>query len=281
MRVFFNDLPQPVRERFLRVATSKPPQAVLSATHGYATWFPPVAAVLALAGAGWAMVFLFGEAQYKAPWYDREIYLALAGAVFVFVASVATFGFNLIWKKPPYPKGTYLFPSYLCVVHGPDLDVVPLSGIARPTVTHRYRNGVYQGSTLGLQGTGQDSRVQGSFWFRTQEEATKSAETFFATRDRIAKVLASRDTAALAQIDPFYECTTSGQWTEPPAVAKQGPLVDRRHPAAGWVRWIGAVVIGLGFAGVFYLGMVLLCQNSASALKRCRDARSRSGECCY
>src|SRR5262245_62602071 len=98
MRVAFNDLPQTVRERFLRCATAKPPHAVLSSTHGYATWAPPFFAVVALVAAILCINFLVDEARVKAPYYDREIYALLAGCLFVFFASLVTFVYLFLWK---------------------------------------------------------------------------------------------------------------------------------------------------------------------------------------
>jgi hypothetical protein len=280
MRVPFNDLPQPVRERFIRCATAKPPHAILSSTHGYATWAPPFFGVIALVGVIGCLNFLIGEANYKAPYYDREIYLLLAGCLFVFFALAATFVYSILWKPPPYRRGSYLFPSYLVHVRGEELDIVPFNLIEQPTVTHRYRNGVYMGSTLDLGANDQRGRVTATFTFNSKDAAKQAAETYFATRERMGRVLAARDAAALQQIDPFYECTLSGQWAEPPGTPKTEPLVARRPPAASWARWIGAPVLGAGIAGLFYITMVFVCANSARAQQSCKQYRS-SGACCY
>jgi hypothetical protein len=282
MRVAFNDLPQPVRQRFVGIA-SRPdaPGALLTATHGYFRWVAPFFAVVALAGTLYAMSFEVNEAFGKAPYHDREVYLGIAGMLFVLFAAGATTVFQFVWKKPPYLRGAYLFPSYLVVVHGADLDIVPLHQIGKPTIVSRYRNGAYMGSHLELVDASAPRGARATFNYRSKEAAESAANTFFGARDRMQRLLAARDGNGIAQIDPFHECTISGQWTEPPGVAKAGPLVDRVPPAASWGRWLGSLGLAVAITGVFYVSMVAVCTASPKAQRYCAQDRYRSGPCCY
>jgi hypothetical protein len=282
MRFAFNELPQPVRERFVRIGSSpKHEGAIFTSTSGYLRWFYVVIAAIAMAVIIAIGSFLYERAGSVGTRYDKEQYVGLAAAWFFFLASAVTFVYTYVWKSPPYRRGAYLFPSYLVVVHGADLDIVALSEIQKPTVIHRYRNGIYQGSSLELVARG--GKPTASFRFRGKDVATQAAETVFSAQNHIAQVLAARDAATLWRIDPFYECTTSGQWTEPPGVEKVGPLVARRPPAASWARWIGSLVVALGLTGFTYALMVMVCTSSRAVRASCQKYRSQpvsALECC-
>src|SRR5262249_46045511 len=112
MRINFNELPQTTRERFLATASREDaPGSLLRETHSYLPWVPPILGVLALGGAVYALLFVMTEAQVKAPYHDREIYLALAGALFVGLAGLVKTVYQIVWKNPAYRRGSYLFPS--------------------------------------------------------------------------------------------------------------------------------------------------------------------------
>src|SRR4051812_39202403 len=107
MRVAFNDLPKPVRERFISIASGSNPQgALLHSTQRYHTWLFPVLAVFALAGAIYAIVFNIQQAERQAPYFSRTVYILLGVELFVFLASAATFVLRMIWKKPSFRNGS-------------------------------------------------------------------------------------------------------------------------------------------------------------------------------
>ena len=135
---------------------------------------------------------------------------------------------------------------------------MPLTDIGVPRIVTMRRNGAYVGTRLELGGPftihhNSDAKAQ-SHW-----------ETIATARAQFRTMMANRDGAGLANIDPFVECTTSGNWQFPQQMLGSGPLADTRPSWLGFAQWGAAAVIGLGVAGVYYLAIDTIFEDDRAA----------------
>jgi hypothetical protein len=262
--VRFNDLPQPVRERFVRMTTSTPrdPRILVHTRATGLRWLNYVGVVGAIVAIIAMLNYTIQRGQILAPHYDKETYLGLAAAVAVLLSSIVGIAFGFIWKPPPYPEGLYAFPSYLVRARGGELDVMPLAQIGVPTVVTVKYNGAYRHTRLDLGGPY-------SFTF-TSDSAAQSTWTAIATaRARFRAMLEARDAGAIASVDPFAECTVSGMWAvpnQPPS----GPFTVSVPTGLSLARWGGALLIGVVTAGVYYAAIDALFEDDRAEYDKAR-----------
>lgn len=249
MLVRFNDLPLPVRERFVQLthAGRRDPRVLLDGRAVALGWFKYVTAVGSLVAMVPILQFTIRRGQSIDPIHDKEVYLGFAAAIAVFLLSISAILFRFIWKPPPFKEGVFVFASYLVKASGGDLHVTSIAELGTPTIVTVRRNGSYSHTRLDLGGP---------FSFTYSSDATARADwaTVAQARDVFRKMLAARDSAAIAAVDPFVECTVSGTWS----FANQPPMGPRATSVPGALqiaRWVGALLIGVFTAGAYYVAM--------------------------
>jgi hypothetical protein len=248
MKLRFNELPQRVREQLVAVTTGQGDPRVLASSAGFgAGWFKWVTAVGGLVATGYCFDFLWRRGQEVDPYHDREVYLGLAAALFVLIASVIGIVYTFVWKAPPYKEGLYVFYSGLVKLRHGEVDIMPIQELGRPTIVQVRRNGVYQHTRLELGGPF-------TFYFNGQTIAEQTCTAILHAKVSFIRMLAAKDDGAIYQVDPFAECTISGQWKASPGPVAE-PTAPFIPPAARWGRWIGAIVGGIALSGVLYLVM--------------------------
>jgi hypothetical protein len=259
VRARFDDLPLVVRQRFVAISNAPSDPRI--------TWFRPIGSmygfnwffgVISLLGGIWALVYVVQRGFVAPPSSDSEVYLTLAGCVAVFLASLLGIIYRAIWKPPPFREGFYLTGSALVRAQGAFLDLLPLDQVGRPQVTHYYRRGSYQRSSLAL----------GAPFSITYSSKTEVEEAWKAIAQSIARykaLMAARDANALAAIDPFVECTLGGQWVQP---SPEPPRVPQVPVAASLVRWVGALVVGAAFSGLIYVALDQVLEGERLAEQR-------------
>ena len=220
-------------------------------------WAAYVFGVLAVIGLVPILNFTITRGQLVDPYHDREVYLMLAGAIAVIVLSFTAIVFRVIWKPPPYAQGTYIFGSYLVKTNGGQLDLMSLADIGTPSIVTVRRNGAYMHTRLELGGPF-------TLYYNGDGVAKTAWERIATARGRWRTMLANRDAAAIAQVDPFVECTTTGGWQFPQQQLAP-PLADVRPSFLWAVQWGGAALIGLGAAGAYYLAIDTIFDDDRTA----------------
>jgi hypothetical protein len=246
MSIRFNDLPQPVRERFVQItsAPGRDPRVLVHSKAFGGVWLSYVGGVLSLVAMALILQYTITRGQIIDPIRDKESYLGLAAAVAVLLLSISGIVFRFIWKPPPYPEGLYAFTSYLVKASGGDLELTSLADVGTPTIVTVRRNGAHVHTRLELGGPF-------TFYYPSDAAAQAGWASIAAVRAMFRAMLAARDAQAIASVDPFVECTVSGTWSVP----NQPPHPPRAVSVPTGVkvaRWAGALLIGLVTAGVYY-----------------------------
>ena len=235
-----------MRERFVQITSAPgrdPRVLVYSKSFGMA-WFSYVAAVGSLVAMVAIVDFTIRRGETVDPIHDKEVYLGFAAAIAVLLLSVSAIVFRFIWKPPPYPEGLYAFTSYLVKASGGELELKSLADVGTPTIVNVRRNGAHVHTRLELGGPF-------TFYYPNNTVAQSGWESIAVARARFRAMLAARDAAAIASVDPFVECTVSGAWSVP----NQPPLPPRATSVPGGIRiarWAGAIVLGVVTAGMYY-----------------------------
>ena len=248
MRLKFNDLPQTVRERLVKLTTAgtQDPRILLQSPDLAGGWFKYVTAIGGLGVIVFCIHFLVrrGLAGIH-PRHDEEVFAGLAAGTFVLAVSAAAIAFRFIWKKPPYREGRWVFPSGLAQLSGGWVEFLPFSQLGRPTLVTVRRNGSYAHSRLELG-------HPFTFIFATSKAADEAVESIHKAKVRMLGLIAAADTASIAAIDPFAECTLSGKWTAPTLGTLEGPTADIVPTAAKLAQWLGALFLaGAAAAAAF------------------------------
>lgn len=245
MRHRFNDLPQAVRERLVKLTAAggqADPRVLLSDVDWNGGWFKYFMAVGGAGVMAFCLQFLFERARDGIhPRHDEEVFLGLAAGTFVLVVAALSVVFRFVWKPPPYREGKWVFPSGLARLSGGYVEFLPMGQLGRPTLVTVRRNGSYSHSRLELGGPF-------TFSFTSNQTAEQATGTILAAKERMAQLLAARDTAAIAAVDPFAECTLSGTWLAPQLGNVEGPLAAIVPTAARVAQWVGGLFLGLGAA---------------------------------
>lgn len=268
MRVPFNDLPLPVRERFVHMtkAPGMDPRVLVFNTSWAGIWVAYVLGVLALVALVPIVSFTFTRGQTIDPYHDREVYAELALAIAVILLSISAIVFRVIWKPPPYKPGMYALSSYLVQTRGKDLEMMSIADIGTPTIVTVRRNGAHVHTRLELGGPF-------TFYHSTDAAAQACWSKIAEARGRWRAMIAARDAAAISQVDPFVECTVAGTWSFPgqPPVA---PLVTPVPMPIVIGRWAVAIIIGLFTAGAYYAAIdAVFDDDRAAYLKSQRRPR--------
>jgi hypothetical protein len=246
MLVRFNDLPQPVRERFVHLtnAPGVDPRVLLMSKAFGGIWLAYVLGIGSLVAMVPILQFTFTRGQTIDPIHDKEVYLGFAAAIAVLILSITAIVFRAIWKPPPFKEGMYVLTSYLVKASGGELDMRALTDIGTPNIVTVRRNGAHVHTRLELGGPF-------TFYYSNGAEAQAGWTRIAEARARWRGMIAARDAAAIAQVDPFVECTVSGTWSfpqQPPG----GPQATSVPMAIKLGRWGAALLLGVVVAGVYY-----------------------------
>lgn len=252
MKLKFNDLPQPVRERLVKLTLpggEKDPRVLVHDADWGGGWFKYVTAVGGLGVVLFCLNFLFerGRAGIH-PRHDEEVFLGLSAGTFVLLVSLLSVVIRFLWKPPPYREGTWVFPSGLTKLSGGWVEFLPISQLGRPTLVTVKRNGSYSHSRLELG-------HPFTFTFSSTQAADKATASILGAKQRMIELLAARDTATIAALDPFVECTLSGNWTAPPSLMSpvpEGPTAAIVPTPVRLAQWLGSLVLGALAAGGAY-----------------------------
>lgn len=248
MRVKFNDLPRAVRERIVELSKApQDPRVVIAEPEWAGGWFKYVTLIGGLGGAAFALNFLVERSRHGiAPYHDREVFMGLAAAMFVTLVSVASLLLGRVFPPPPYKTGTWALTSHLMRLSQGWVELKPLSELGKPTIVTVLRNGSYSGSRLQLDGGYQ-------FHFSSKQSVDQACGKVLAAREVFAKALAAKDARTLGQIDPFSECTLSGQWTSPGGLDQNnGPKSPEVPMVARLVQWFGSLAASGGIAALAF-----------------------------
>ncbi|MFO0548465.1 MAG: hypothetical protein U0271_08770 [Polyangiaceae bacterium] len=161
-----------------------------------------------------------------------------------------------------------MFPTYVVRTVGAQLSVTALADTQpRPGLVDVYRNGRYQQTRLELG--------PATLLFSLRRDAEAAALAFLEARNRLAHIFATQDSASLARVDVFYECTVAGDWGGE-ASDPAGPRARPAPAAFGLVQWCG----GLALAVVAALGLKAALGGSRDAFfkKEHAEADARRDE---
>ena len=251
MRLKFNDLPQAVRERLVKLTAKggeQDPRVLLHETDFVGGWFKYFTAIGGIGIILFCINFLFhrGRAGIH-PRHDEEVFAGLAAGTLLLLVSAAGIAYRFIWKPPPYREGRWVFPSGLAKLSGGWVEFLPISQLGRPTLVTVKRNGSYTHSRLELG-------HPFTFSFGSPQAADKATNTVLTAKARMIALIEARDSAAIATLDPFAECTLSGKWTAPPTLGMvaEGPTAAIVPTVARLVQWLGALALGGGAAAGAY-----------------------------
>jgi hypothetical protein len=249
-RYAFNELPRVVRERLVQLTAKgneKDPRILLFEPAWGGGWFKYVMLVASLGVLAFCAQYLFhrGRAGIH-PRYDQEAFAAIAAAVFVAVVAGAGIAIRYFWKPPPYREGLWVFPSGLCRLDGGWLEFKPIAELPRPTLVTVRRNGRYSNSRLEL-----GHPFTFTFWNHAQAEAATAR--VLGAKQQLVKLHAAQDAAAIAALDPLYECSLSGAWVTPAMANTEGPKAAIVPPVVRWAQWLGGLALGVLLAGGAYL----------------------------
>ncbi|CAN5872564.1 hypothetical protein BH11MYX4_BH11MYX4_19660 [soil metagenome] len=268
MRVRFNDLPQPVRERFVHMtqAPGRDPR-VLVFNHSFNTvWLAYAGVVLSLVAMVPILQFTFTRGQRIDPIHDKEVYLELAAAIAVLVLSISAIVFRLIWKPPPYRQGLYALRSYLVKASGGDLEVTSLADTGVPNIVTVRRNGAHVHTRLELGGPF-------TFYYPNGAAAQAGWSAIAEARTQFRAMLAARDAAAIASIDPFVECTVAGTWAFPQPQPPPAPRVTPVPMGLAIGRWAVAILLGVVTAGLYYAAIDALFDEDRAIYDKAQRQR--------
>lgn len=240
MHLEFNSLPHAVRERFVRVTKHGDPSLVRAQKDHYVVTFV-LFTIFFLVALGGLVTTIVGSRDWTNT-IPRELYWMMIPAIAVALALALEFLADLIWPRPPYPEGDYLFANYLVSTYRNKFRIHSIAEITR--VIHRVvrrRNGSTSLESHYLTFfVGNDMY---SFRVDNQAESDAVRQRWDYARAQFAQAWATGDRATLAALDPFHECTMSGQWSWPPD--PNGPRCSRRMRGWGAIHALVSIVVAL------------------------------------
>jgi len=265
MKLRFNELPPRVREQLVAVTTGANDPRVLARSASFgAGWFKYVTAIAGLVAAAYCFQFVWTRGQEVDPVHDKEVYAGLAASLFVAFASIIGIVYAFVWKPPPYKEGIYAFHSALAKLQHGEIEILPIAQLPRPTLVQVRRNGAYQHTRLELGGPF-------TFYFNGQPLAEQTCNAILQAKVNFIRMTAARDDRSIYEVDPFAECTISGQWKAPPGPLT-GPVAAFIPPAARWGRWLGALALGAVFSGGLYAIIDGSFESERAAARRKYDS---------
>ena len=242
IRVKFNDLPQPVRERLIAVLTANPrdPRVITFAPATVLAGLSKFGLVASLFAIVLPLRFMISRVKEYGIGSDWITYLILGIGTFVFLSSLATRVIERVWPRGPYRTGMWALPGTILETDQGWLEITPTSALGKPTILTVKRRGEYQHSELQLGG-------KLTFSFGSPETVEAIATRILETKAQVAALVAAGDLAALAKVDPFAECRLSGVWGRPGALSIQGPTAVPR-PSTRLLQWYAPAVLALAVA---------------------------------
>ena len=250
MRIKFNDLPQAVRERLVKLTLpggEQDPRLLLHDRDWNGTWFKYVLAI----GASGVVVFCLNFLLRRGlagihPRHDEEVFMSMAAALFVLFVSVISLVYRQLWKPPPYREGKYVFTSGLTQLSNGWVDFLPIAQLPRPTLVTVRRNGSYTHSRLELGSPF-------TFTFGSSQMADETTNRILQAKARMIAMIEARETASISALDPFAECTLSGNWNPPPTLMQpEGPLASVVPTVARLAQWLGGLALAVAFSGAAF-----------------------------
>lgn len=250
MKFPFNGLPRVVRERLVRLTTTKTgdPLLLFSDPSWNMGWFKYFLLIAAMGVMGFCLDFLLGRLRAGVhPRHDEEVFFSLAAATFFFLVAGLAIVYRFVWKPPPYREGLYVFPSGLMRVSGGDIDFTPVTTLGRPTLVTVRRNGSYSHSRLEFGGPF-------TFTFYSNAAAEEAVGKVLNAKQHMAALIAAKAEEPIRALDPFAECSLSGTWTMPanPHIPVEGPLATPTPGVATAVQVVGSLVLGVAVSAAAY-----------------------------
>ena len=247
MRVRFNDLPLSARERFAGLRRGGDP-ALLRAYRedtGVVLWLSGIVFVGALIALGVTLTQC-GDWSTRVP---HELYWGMSAALFVVLLTLLGLLGSRLWRPPPYPVGRYLFAGCIVETQGDALDIHLATEITGLVLEHHTRRGrAYTNHYLAFL-VGNHTRCP--FPVSGEAEAVAVRQRWEQARAALGDAWARRDRAALAALDPFHECSVTGQWSTGVAPTS-GPRCTPRPRWWGPLRLLTSVVVALGVPFLMY-----------------------------
>ena len=246
MKLKFNDLPRAVRERLVQLTApggEKDQRVLIHDANWSGGWFKYFTAVCSAGVILFCLNFLFQRARAGIhPRHDEEVFMGLAAGSFVLIASVVSMVIRFVWKPPPYREGMWVFASGLTKLSGGWVEFLPIGQLGRPTLVTVKRNGSYSHSRLELG-------HPFTFSFGSPQAADKVTASVLGAKKFMTDLIAARDHAGIAALDPFAECTLSGKWTAPPTLGQlEGPTAAIVPTPMLLAQWLGALLLAGGIA---------------------------------
>jgi hypothetical protein len=260
-RIPFNDLPPVVRERLARSLGEENDRGAIRWWRGHHDSLVGriIFAVIATGGTGYLMNWLNIEDARKDPWFERELYLLLAGTSFIAIAAILGIVFRLIWKPPAWKWGVqFITGGHAVWVGRGTVEAVPVAQLTSPVITNHYRNGTYQRATVDFAFEGRRLGPHFRYSLGSKAEAEELLAALSAAGKRYQDAVMRRNEPLLRDLDPFAECTITGQWRS--AIAG-GPKVAMPSLAIRLGGWLAALALGAGLAGGYYQALSARCQT--------------------
>ncbi|MCA9684763.1 MAG: hypothetical protein KC457_21440, partial [Myxococcales bacterium] len=243
----FNALPKPTRERFVASCKGEGKPRFLHEDTSSPTASAIGGIIVLVLGLGMLYSVANAAFGYKV---DEPGYLVLYGfAGFCLMGGLlATVRALLTGKALPYKNGTYLFPLDLVTTDGKELTLQPLAGLSHVNGVHQYQNGTYMHTDLTLafkDGTVTVLKIHGPV------QAEQVLQGMRTSQVQAAEAVDAGNYGIFADLDPFYEARTGGQWEE--ICGQVNAKTPTDSPRAGSTPGILKRAWGLGLI----LGLVL------------------------
>lgn len=272
-KLAFNDLPQAVRARFVAATHNAAQPPVLAERERYSGFvFVVVALVIGLALLAYSFLS-WGELGTPYPRHSvGEVDLMLAVSLFVVITCVVTWVCRRVWPGPPWRRGTYVVPGYLVEAFDRSmLEIIPWPSVGGATITQvRRRRGIPYTLLTFSSSSGSGSH---SFRYSDHDPAAQALARIQQVQATFAQAHAARDGHTVGQLDVFFECTTTGQWTDPAGTPTTAPSVKARP---GWVSalpWLAGMLVV-----VTVIAIVLSRQAREREAEKARVAKYQAGK---
>ena len=258
MKLVYNDLPRPLRERFATASHRDGDPAMLAAVRqsedagAYAVTlaifgiaFLILSAIVLSGGGLMAIAYRFG--------------LFVVGAIAFTI--VAVFVSRKRYPLPPYRMGTYVFGPWIVEAKWGELTLESIADVARADTLHKSRNGSHYISTVSLYHA--NGGLLAVLAFTEQDKAARAVGAIEDLKRRYLAASQARDAATMTAIDPFFGVIGA---PPEPAAPGDGPVVVPRPPTLDKAVW------GIGAAASFVVTALF------GSIGSCVQSRALSSE---